>query len=117
MPQLAQQVTVQLHFATKKLKCVLYCGYNEGMMLQEFFKKNAWNILVFVVGMIVLWSNLNNRVEALAKDVEDNTKSISEYSALVERVVKLEENRQVVTGDIGEIKDDIKDIKKHFEIK
>lgn len=87
------------------------------MMLQEFMKKNAWNIIVFVVSLAVLWTNLDNRVDALAKDVQDTKTNIEQYAVLVERIVKLEENRQVVTGDISEIKGDIKDIKKHFEIK
>lgn len=84
--------------------------------MQDFIKKNGWNLLTLGVGLIIAWTMLNARVDALAAQVQDNKSQIVQYSELVERVVKLEENRSVVASDIGEIKEDIKDLKKHFNL-
>lgn len=85
--------------------------------MQEFIQKNLWNLIITFVAIITAWSFLNSRVANLEAKAYDQQQQIVQYSGLVERVIKLEENRQVVASDIKEIKDDLKDLKKHFEIK
>lgn len=85
--------------------------------MQEFLKKNTWNLIVTGIAVILAWANLNSRVNVMAQEHENLDKRLVEIQVLTERVIRLEEARQTSAEDIKEIKEDIKDIKAHFEIK
>lgn len=84
--------------------------------MQDFLKQNFWNFVVTLVGISMGWAMLNSRLTTVEAQAQENKQQIVVYSQLVERVVRLEENRAVVAGDIKEIKDDLKDLKKHFNL-
>ena len=86
------------------------------MDIQDFVKKNLFALLVYGGTLIAILTMQNAKIEANAKEIENNKAQIVQYSQLVERVVRLEENRAVVATDIQEIKGDLKDLKRHFEI-
>jgi hypothetical protein len=85
--------------------------------MEEFLKKNFWNLIVTFAGIMVAWSTLKIKLDTTTTLAQENKQAIVQYSTLVERIIKLEENRNVVTSDLSEIKSDMKDLKKHFEIK
>ena len=68
-------------------------------------------------GIIFTYATLTARVDAVVIDHQGIDTRLEKIENLTERIVKLEEGRQANTNDIQEIKADIKDIKKHFEIK
>lgn len=84
--------------------------------MQDFLKQNIWNFVVTIVGISMGWAMLNARLTTVEAQAQENKQTIVQYSQLVERVVRLEENRAVVASDIKEIKDDLKDLKKHFNL-
>jgi glutamine amidotransferase-like uncharacterized protein len=86
------------------------------MDVQDFLKKNFFALLVYGGVLIATLTMQNAKIEANAKEIQDNKTQIVQYSVLVERVIVLEEARKNQDASILEIKADVKDIKKHFEI-
>lgn len=84
--------------------------------MDGFLKQNFWNLIITFAAIIISWATLSNKLEATATLARENKKAIVQYSNLVERIIVLEEARKNSDTDISEIKTDIKDIKKHFEI-
>lgn len=84
--------------------------------MQEFFKQNFWNFMVTLVAVSIGWGALSSRIQAIETQTMENEQKIVQYSQLVERVVRLEENRQVISESLKDIKEDIKDLKKHFNL-
>lgn len=86
-------------------------------MVNEWLKDNFWNLLVTLVAISMGWAVLNARLSAVEVKAQEAKEEINKYSLLVERIVKLEENRQSVTSDIKDIKDDLRDLKNHFNLR
>lgn len=86
-------------------------------MVNEWIKENFWNLLVTLVAISMGWAVLSARITAVEVKAEESKVEIEKYSQLVERVVKLEENRLNVQSDIAEIKEDLKDLKNHFNVR
>lgn len=86
-------------------------------VVQGFFKKNLWNLIISLIFISMAWSAFNFRLSNVEAQVQENKKQIIEYSELVKRVIRLEENREVVTDDIKEIKADLKDLKEYFNLR
>lgn len=84
--------------------------------MQDLLKKNLWNFLATLVAISVGWAILSSRVTSLEAQDRDINEKITNYNNLFERVVRLEENRQTVVSDIRDIKEDIKDLKKYFNL-
>ena len=72
--------------------------------LNSFIERNAWAILVSLVGMTMLYTTLSGKVQALESHV-------SSLQSLVEKVIVLEQRENNIEADIFEIKEDIKEIK------
>ena len=84
--------------------------------MQEFLQKNAWNLLITGGTIIIAFATLSSRVSAVSEDHDQIETRLIKIEDLTERIVRLEEGRQVNANNIEEIKADIKDIKRHFEI-
>lgn len=92
--------------------------------MKEFLQKNTWNLLITTVAIVIAFTTLSSRVDAIAQDHENIEGRLSALQTLTERIVRLEEGRQINADNIKEIRDnikiineDIKSIKEHFEIK
>ena len=88
---------------------------NDSQLLQ-FIRDNFWNLAVLIVGIAIAYTALNAQVDAIAETVDKNEQKISSLADLVSRVIVLEEKDKSITDDILEMKQDLKDIKRHFEI-
>lgn len=79
--------------------------------LNDFLRGNAWSILVliFVVGSFV--AMVNFRIMAIEVKANENAEKINQLTSLIERIVVLEEHDKNITGDLQEIKADLKEIK------
>ena len=86
-------------------------------MVNDWIKKNFWNLLVTLVLISMGWAVFDARLTAVEIKAQESKEEINKYSQLVERIVKLEENRQSVNSDISDIKADLRDLKNHFNLR
>jgi regulator of sigma D len=90
---------------------------NQKNWIQLFIEKNAWQIIVLVGGMIIVYSTIANQVRA-------NTSELDRITVLMDGIVEnqtqillLQKDSEVTHEDIMEIKDDIKEIKQFLNVR
>lgn len=79
--------------------------------------RSNWAIIVTIAGMLIAFTTLSGRVGAIEGDHDAIDERLSKIENLIERVIIIEERTTNNREDILEIKEDIKDVKRHFEIK
>jgi len=75
-----------------------------------------WQIIAFVVGFAVTFTLLSAKVDSTRAMAQETATKLDAMQILVERIIVLEEHDKGFAEDLGEIKDDIRSVKKHFEI-
>lgn len=79
--------------------------------MNDFVKKNLWQLAVFVVGFAMAWALLGARVNSNENHIHEVQAKVDTLQTLVERVIVLEERESGIEADIAEIKVDLKLIK------
>lgn len=79
--------------------------------LNNFIEKNAWSILIVIVGMSIFYANVSATLKAQAKDIDDLESAIVNIVQNQKDIIVLQQQQQTVDRDIVEIKDSLKDIK------
>ncbi|QGH72335.1 MAG: type VI secretion system protein [Podoviridae sp. ctg2L5] len=85
-------------------------------MLNDWFKQNAWNIIITAVAIVIAWSNLSTRVSAVEASHDRLEATLQQLTNLTERIIVVEERQSNIQATVSEIKSDVKDIKDHFLI-
>ena len=85
--------------------------------LTDWFGKNLTWIIGVSVATAIAWGSLNVRVGVIAQEQSKIEVKLTILQDISERLVRLEEGKITSAEDIKEMKEDIKDIKRHFEIK
>jgi len=85
--------------------------------MQDFLKQNAWNFLIILVGFIVGWTTLNNKVAVIAQEHQQLDERLEKIENLTEQVIILQQHDIGFGDDLSEIKDDLKEIKKELNIR
>jgi len=81
---------------------------NNKRWLQSFIEQHSWSIILLVGGLIIIYANTSNRVNANEEYINRISSEVDRLTALVERVVILEEHDKVFAEDLAEIKVDVK---------
>lgn len=76
--------------------------------MENFLKQNLWNLIITFAAIVIAFTTQSQRITSVEAQALEAKQQLVEYSGLVERVIKLEENRTVTTSDISEIKKDVK---------
>ena len=80
--------------------------------LNDFIEKNAWSIIIALVGVAVAYTILSTQVKAQDHKIE----SIEEAQFVIienqKSIIQLQTNQTNITHDIQEIKIDVKEILK-----
>lgn len=84
--------------------------------MQEFIQKNLWNIIITAGAILIAFSTLSGRVQAVESDHDTLEARIVKIEDLTERLIVIEERTGNNREDILEIKNDIKDLKDHFNL-
>jgi len=84
--------------------------------MNEWLKENIITIIIYAVGVVIAFTTLSGRVSAVEKDHNLIHNRLEKIEELTERLIVIEERTSNSTSDINEIKEDIKDLKKHFNI-
>lgn len=79
--------------------------------LNNFVEKNAWSMLIVIIGMACFYATVNATLEAQAKDIDDLESAIVNIVQNQKDIIVLQQQQQTVDRDIVEIKDSLKDIK------
>ena len=76
--------------------------------LNNFFEKNAWGILVAVIGLVTVFTILRTQVFANSKDIKDLEEAIMIMTTNQQDIIELQTNQGNIQEDVKEIKEDVK---------
>lgn len=77
--------------------------------LERFIDRNSWPLILLIGTVVVFYTTTNIKVQALESQVAD-------LKNLVQRVIILEEQNKHEDQTLGEMRQDVKDIKKQMEL-
>ena len=78
--------------------------------LNSFFEKNAWSILIAVLGMATILAALNFKVKANTDDIKTLEEVIIKVVVNQKDIIELQTNQRNIVDDINEIKSDVKEL-------
>lgn len=82
----------------------------------RFVSDNLWNLIITLIAISIAWATLSARVLAVESDQNQIVVRLDKIDNLIERIIVLEEHDKSIVDDIAEIKVDIKDIKRAFNL-
>lgn len=84
--------------------------------MNDWLKQNGLALVVYAIGLAVAFTTLSARVLAVENDHLTIEVRLDKIEELTERLIVIEERTGNNREDILEIKDDIKDLKEHFNV-
>lgn len=80
--------------------------------LTQLIEKNAWAIIVAFVSIVIVYANLSSEIQAQAAKIDKLELAVSGIIDNQKSIIILQQQQQVTSEDLSEIKQDIKDIKR-----
>lgn len=76
--------------------------------LNNFFEKNAWGILVAMIGLVTVFTLQRSQVSANTDKIKELKDAVIQMTIIQGDIIKLQANQANMEEDVAEIKGDVK---------
>lgn len=84
--------------------------------LNEFIEKNVWSILILLATIIIFYTKVDTNIKAQDTRLDKLETSFSDVIQIQKDIIIIQQKQNNSVEDIGEIKGDLKDIKKALKL-